>query len=111
MARRSSVVGGAIWMVVVTLLLFWLPVLNGLVGGFVGGLKVGGVGRALLAAVLPAVVVAVGLWSLLAVIDAPRLGAFAGLGIGMVVLLADLSIFVGALIGGAISGAGRPVAT
>lgn len=99
---RASVVTGAAWMVGLSLLLFFLPIINGLVGGFVGGMKVGGVKRALTAAVLPALIVAVGLWILLAILDMPIFGLVAGVAIGMWVLLSDLGLFIGAAIGGAV---------
>lgn len=99
--KRSSVVVGAAWMVFLSLLLFFLPIVNGLVGGFVGGMKVGNVKRALSAAVLPALIVAIGLWILLAVLDLPIFGFVAGVAVGLWVLLSDLGLFVGAAFGGA----------
>jgi len=103
MASRSSVVGASIWMVVVTLLLFFLPGVNGLIGGAIGGYKAGSAGRGVAAAVLPAVVTAVALWIVLTAFSLPVLGFLAGLATGVVVLLADLGMFVGAAIGGAVS--------
>jgi len=54
--RRGNVVAGALWMFVISLLLFWLPVAGPLIAGFVGGKKAGGVGPAILAVFLPALV-------------------------------------------------------
>jgi hypothetical protein len=56
---RSSIVAASLWMLVISLLLFWLPFVGPLLGGIVGGRKAGGVGRAILAALVPAFVVAV----------------------------------------------------
>lgn len=100
---RSSIVAASAWMVGLTLALFFLPLLNGIIGGFVGGYKVGGAGRALLAAILPAIVVAIALWIIFAVFDAPVIGVVAGLAGAALVVLADIGIFIGALIGGAMS--------
>jgi len=100
---RSSVVAGSLWMIGITLALFFLPLINGLIGGFVGGYKVGNVGRALIAAILPAVVVAVGLWVLFAIAEAPVWGLVAGLTGATLVVLADVGIFIGAALGGALS--------
>ncbi len=41
---RGSVVAGAVWMFVISLLLFWLPAIGLLVAGIVGGKRAGGVG-------------------------------------------------------------------
>lgn len=99
----SSVVSASVWMVIITVALFFLPVINGLIGGFVGGYKVGSPGRAIGAAVLPALIASGGLWLLLIAFDLPVVGFVAGITAGILILLADLGIFVGALIGGAMS--------
>lgn len=90
-------------MIAITLVLFFLPLLNGLIGGLVGGYKVGAVGRALVAAILPAAIVALGLWLLFALGNAPFLGIIAGMTGAMLVALADIGIFIGAAIGGALA--------
>jgi hypothetical protein len=105
--RSRSVPAASFWMVVITLALFFLPLINGLVGGFVGGYMVGTVGRALAAAVLPAGVAAVGLWALFALFDAPLVGLFAGSAVALLVLVADVGLFVGAVLG-ALFSPGRP---
>src|SRR5947208_3163590 len=53
---------GAVYMVLLSLLLFFFPAINGLAGGLAGGYRVGEVRRALLAAIAPAVVLALALW-------------------------------------------------
>ena len=69
--RDSSIVASSVWMVVISLLLFFLPAINGLIGGAVGGYKAGSVTRGLTAAILPAVIVGLALWGLFAAFDAP----------------------------------------
>lgn len=101
--RRKSVLTGAAWMVGLTIALFFLPLINGVIGGLVGGYKVGSVSRALIAAILPAVVVSLGLWALFAFLDAPVIGIVAGTAVAVLVLLSDVGIFLGAAIGGALS--------
>lgn len=100
---RSSILAGSFWMVAISLVLFFLPLINGLIGGLVGGYKVGGVGRALVAAIVPAAIVALGLWLLFALANAPFWGMVAGLTGATLVALADVGIFVGAAIGGALA--------
>lgn len=101
--ERASVVSGSLWMVGLTLALFFLPAINGLVGGLVGGYKVGGTGRALTAAILPAVVVGLALWVLLAVLDAPIVGFLSGIALIGLILVSSLGLLLGAAIGGAMS--------
>lgn len=101
--NKSSVVVGSLVMVGVSLVLFFLPLINGLVGGLVGGYVVGTVKRALVAALLPAVLVAVGLWLIFALAEAPVIGLFAGMAMGLWIVLADVGLFIGAAVGGALS--------
>ena len=101
--RKSPVVVGSLVMVGVSLLLFFLPLINGLIGGAIGGYVVGTVKRALLAALLPALVVAVGLWLIFALAEAPVVGLFAGMAMGLWIVLADVGLFLGAALGGGLS--------
>ena len=98
--QKSGVFAGALWMIGITLALFFLPAVNGLIGGFVGGYRVGTVDRALTAALLPALVVALALGALLAIWKLPVVGLFAGLAAGVVVVLADVGLLLGAVLGG-----------
>ena len=52
--KQGSIVMAMIWMAVISLLLFWLPLIGPLLAGFIGGRRAGRAGRGLLAAVLPA---------------------------------------------------------
>lgn len=101
--ERSSVVSGSLWMVGISIALFFLPAINGFVGGLVGGYKVGGLGRALTAAVLPAVVVAVLLWVVLAIVDAPVIGFLSGVAVLGLIVLSSVGLLMGAAVGGALS--------
>lgn len=101
--QSTSIVAGSFWMVAISLLLFFVPLINGIVGGAIGGYKVGSVGRALLAALLPALLVGAGLWGLLFVLDAPVWGLLAGMTGVMLIVISELGLFVGAALGGALS--------
>jgi hypothetical protein len=81
-------------MVALSPALFFVPGLNGLIAGLVGGYLVGSFGRALAAAVLPALIVAVGLWMLLAAMGMPILGFFAGGAITVLIVLAEVGLFL-----------------
>ncbi len=100
--RKGSVGSAAIWMTVLSVLLFWLPMFGPFVAGLVGGAKAGGVGNALLAALLPAIFVGLLLFGLWTLVGLPVLGVvFAVAGVGAVVAH-SVSLIAGALIGAAI---------
>jgi hypothetical protein len=97
---RTNVVVASAWMVGISLLLFFLPLLNGLIGGAVGGYKAGTPKRGLFAALIPSLLVGAALWAIFALFGGPVMGFFAGAAAGMLVLLADVGLFIGAAIGG-----------
>jgi hypothetical protein len=100
-SARSSIVGASVWMLVITLLFFWLPFVGPLLGGVVGGRKAGGVGRAILAALVPAFVTAVLLFVLATALTAmPLIGAVAAAG-GFTLVAAQVGpMILGAILGG-----------
>lgn len=98
--RDSSILASSLWMIAISLLLFFLPAVNGLVGGAVGGYKAGSAGRGVVAAVLPSIVVGLSLWGLLAWFDRPVLGFFGGLAVGLWALISSVALLIGAAIGG-----------
>ncbi len=99
---QNSVLAASFWMVAVSLLLFFVPLVNGIIGGFVGGYKLGSVGRALRAAIPPAIIVATVLWIAFAILQVPVWELLAGMRRAALIALADVGIFVGAAIGGAL---------
>ncbi len=103
-ANEGSVLSGVIWMLVISVLLFWLPVIGPLLAGIVGGKKSGGVGKALLAVFLPGVLLAVALFMLASTMTGlPIIGAVAGMG-GIVFALIGIGpMLIGAIIGGALA--------
>lgn len=104
MEKNGSVIGGIFWMFLISLLLFWLPVVGPLIGGIVGGKKAGGVGAALAAVFLPCIILGALLFSLAASISGlPLIGVIAGAG-GVVLSLAHVGpLLIGAIIGGALA--------
>lgn len=97
---QSSILVGSLWMLGISLLLFFLPGINGLIGGLVGGYKVASIERAMAAALLPAALLSIGLWLLLALIGLPVIGVMAGLALGILIVVSDLALLLGAAIGG-----------
>jgi hypothetical protein len=101
--NNQNVIMGSIWMVAITIGLFFLPALNGLIAGTVGGYMVGSTKRALMAAVIPAFIAAGGLWVLLATLDFPVVGFFVGAALGVHIILSEIGLFLGAAIGGTVA--------
>ena len=92
------------WMLGLSLALFWLPVLGMFIAGLVGGRKAGGVGTAVLAVMVPALVVgAVMFFAGTLLTGMPVLGTIAALGAGALVLANVLPMLAGAVLGGILS--------
>ena len=86
-ASKGSIVGAIVWMFIISIVLFWLPVAGPLVAGFVGGMKAGSLGSAIIATILPSIVLGVALFI-----------AAAG---GLVLALSQVGLLlVGAIVGG-----------
>jgi hypothetical protein len=100
-AGKGSLGRAMVWMFVLSLLLFWLPLIGMFIAGLVGGRKAGGVGTAILAVLLPGVVVA-GLMFFLAtaLTGMPLLGAIAGFGTGVLIVANVGPLLAGAVVGG-----------
>lgn len=103
--RQGGAVVGAIWMAIISLLLFWLPLFGPLIAGFVGGKKSGGVGPALGAVLLPAVILGLLFFAFgTALTFMPLIGAIVGAGGFLTALgLISLPLLVGAILGGAVA--------
>lgn len=98
---KGSLILAMFWMALISLLLFWLPLLGPLIAGFVGGRTAGSVGRALLAAILPALLLSVLLFVLVTMITVlPLIGALAAGGTFLLILVQGLPLLLGAFIGG-----------
>jgi hypothetical protein len=103
--KRKGSVGSAIfWMFLISLLLFWLPVIGPLIAGIVGGKKAGGVGFAIVAVFLPGIVFGVILFALASSLTGiPLFGAIAGAG-GFASSLVHIGpLLIGAIIGGVLA--------
>jgi hypothetical protein len=96
--RETSLVEGSIRMMVVSLVLFFLPGVNGFVGGVLGGARHGDAWRAFRAAVLPALVTSLLLWFAYAVFGA-RVLYFSEVSPFALSLTAGFAMLLGALVG------------
>ena len=98
---EGSIFMGAVWMLVLSILLFWMPVAGPLLAGFVGGRKAGGVMAAIVAAVLPGLVMGVALFFLGSLLTGlPLFGAVAGMGVFALSLFHVGPLLLGAIVGG-----------
>ena len=102
--RKGSVVAGVVWMFIISLLLFWLPVFGSLIAGFVGGKKAGGVGPAILAVFVPAIAMGVFFFVFSTTMTGlPLVGALAGAGGFVLAAVGVGPLLIGAIIGGALA--------
>jgi hypothetical protein len=97
--RRGSIVVGALWMFLISLLLFWLPVIGPLLAGIVGGKRAGGVGAA-----IAAVFVGILLFVLFTAVGLPLVGVLTG-GLAFLTVATMMigPLLIGAIIGGALA--------
>jgi hypothetical protein len=100
--KKKGRLGPAVgWMLVLSLLLFWLPILGMFIAGLVGGRKAGSVGVAIVAVLVPAAVVGLLMFFLAtALTGMPILGAIAGFGSGVLVVANVVPMLAGAILGG-----------
>ena len=99
--QQGSIFAAIIWMFVISVLLFWAPFLGPLIAGIVGGKKAGGVGSAILAVFLPALIFAGLLFFFASALTGlPVIGAVAGAG-GIILAVSEVGpLLLGAVIGG-----------
>ena len=107
MEREPSVLIPAIWMIVISLLLFWLPGFGPLIAGYVGGRRAGDVGHAFVASLLPMVLVGAAVFIILTLVVAPILGplapavgAIAGTLTVIYLIVLEIALIAGAVVGG-----------
>lgn len=97
----GSIFLGMIWMLVISLLLFWLPLIGPLIAGVVGGKQAGGVMAGFSAALLPGIVIGIALFFAGTMLTTlPLVGAILS-GAGLLIYLFYIpTLLIGALIGG-----------
>lgn len=100
---RASFIKASLWMIVLSILLFWMPILGPVVAGLVGGWFAGTIGRAVLASLVPAVLLALLIWGIGTLFALPVVGALTGGAIGLVILFGDLPLILAAIVGALIS--------
>ncbi|OKY77316.1 MAG: hypothetical protein BTN85_1966 [Candidatus Methanohalarchaeum thermophilum] len=97
----DSILAAAILMVVISVVLFWLPILGPFIAGIIGGKKAGGPIAGIIAALLPAIALGVLLFLFGSILTGlPFIGAIIGGSTFLLVISTDLILILGAIIGG-----------
>lgn len=100
----GSVFWASFWMLVLSMLLFWLPGLGSLIAGVVGGKIAGSVGRAFFASILPSFLLGIILALLFkALTDTAWIAVLAGIGGFAYAAIGAGAMIIGALIGGLVA--------
>lgn len=86
----------ALYMGVISLLLIWLPIVGPVIAGIVGGKAARTVGKALVASVIPSIVLGLALFALLNAFQLPLIGALSGLAVFVFVLVGDIPMMIAA---------------
>jgi hypothetical protein len=102
-ATSGSIAKGMVWMFVLSILLFWMPVAGPLIAGFVGGRKSGSIGNAILAALLPGLLIGGAAFFFASLLTMnPLFGFLAGLGVAGIALTHVGALLIAAIVGAAL---------
>ncbi len=95
--------GSLFWMVAIPVVLFWLPVLNGLIAGLVGGHRAGGPGRGVALAIPAAAILSGALVLAFAAMSNGPLRIAYGMPNVLALVATDAALIAGAFFGGLIN--------
>jgi len=99
--ENSGIVGASVQMTIISLVLFFLPVLGQVIGGYVGGKNAGSVSSAVTAAILPGIVIGGVVFAASSTIAGlPIIGAIVGAGAVILVAAYSFPVIGGAVVGG-----------
>lgn len=101
--NKGSIISAILWMSILSILLGWIPILGSLIAGYVGGKKAGSVSNAVIAVILPAVLLAILIYTVFS--GLPIIGAFIAGATFTIVIIYNLILLFGAVVGGASVGA------
>jgi len=99
--NNGSIMSGFFWMLFLSILLCWLPLVGQFLAGFVGGKKAGGVINAIIAFFLPAIILAVLFIFILPFF--PFIGPLIGSITVVAAIAGNFALFCGAIVGGALA--------
>ena len=94
--ERGSVMKAALYMGVISLVLIWLPIIGPVIAGIAGGKAARTVGKALVASVIPSIVLGAGLFAILNAFELPLIGALSGLAVFLFIFVGDIPMMIAA---------------
>jgi len=101
--EKGSVWAGFLWMLLLSMLLFWIPVVGPLIAGIVGGRAAGSPGRGLTAAILPAIIMAIIIVIASTLLLVPGVGLLTGASVILAAIVQAAPLVIGALLGGSLA--------
>lgn len=96
MERGGSVMKAALYMGVISLLLIWLPIVGPVLAGIAGGRAARTVGKALVASIIPSLVLGGAMFAILNAFDLPLIGTLSGIAVFLFVLIGDIPMAIAA---------------
>jgi hypothetical protein len=102
---KELFISGAVIMGLLAVMLFFVPLVNGVIAGVIGGYRIAHPRRAMVAALFAALPAAVLLFLMLGPVSAPVIGVPEVPAPGLLVATAVIGLPVGALIGGMVASA------
>lgn len=103
--RKAPLIVGGVWMLGMCVLLYFIPVINGLVGGLIGGYKVGTWRRALVTVVLAVVASSFVLTLVYGVMDLSLLIPVGNMSPRTLIIGTAAALIVGAVVGSLVGNA------
>lgn len=101
--REKSPIAAGLWMVVLSLLLAWIPLIGPAVAGFVGGLFSPNPTVAVLIGLIPASLAALVIFLVGGVLDIALLAGFLAAGAFIVIAVQSIPLLIGAWLGAEMS--------
>lgn len=97
---NDSVAIASVWIVGLSILLGWIPVIGPAIAGYVGGRKAGSPSRGLIAGIIPAVVLGVIVGIVLALFELPIIGTVTGVAVAVWIAIEAVPLLIAAAVGG-----------
>ena len=97
---RDSITLASVWIVALSILLGWIPVVGPAIAGYVGGRKAGSPGRGVVAGIIPAIALGVLVAVVLAMFELPVIGTVTGVATVIWIAIEAIPLLIAAAVGG-----------